>query len=167
MLESGILFNLSIYKIACIITSITTISKGCCITKFGSNWAYSRGLRELDYPCWLAIHIIPLYWLFVQIQTQMDFFTLCQTHQLRHVGLCINNFLSCQLHIFFNRHFFTSKIQRGIETCQLICWFFHSISHIHRPWQNQHSNLQVKSWTSSSYFIWFGDSSLSTLESTT
>ena len=42
-----------------------------------------------------------------------------------------------------------------------------SISHVHRPWQNWHSNLQIICWTSSSCFVWFGDSSLSTLESTT
>ena len=32
-------------------------------------------------------------------------------------------FLSCQLHIFINRRFFTSKIQRGSETCQFIVAF--------------------------------------------
>ena len=42
-----------------------------------------------------------------------------------------------------------------------------SISHVHHIWKNWHSNLQVKSWTSSNYFLWFGDSSLSTLESNT
>jgi hypothetical protein len=30
------------------------------------------------------------------------------------------------------------------------------ISHIHHPWHNWHFNLQVKSWISSTYFVWFG-----------
>ena len=61
-----------------------------------------------------------------QIQrTQMVLFAPCQLHQLSNVVLCINNLLSRQLHIFFNKHFFTSKIQRGYVTYQSICCFFH------------------------------------------
>ena len=56
----------------------------------------------------------------------MGFSTPCQIHQLGHDVLCINNFLSCQLHIFFNKIFFASNIQRGNRTCQLTCCFYHS-----------------------------------------
>jgi hypothetical protein len=45
----------------------------------------------------------------------------CQIDQLNHAILCINNFLSCQLHIFFIRHF--NNIQKGNETCRCICYF--------------------------------------------
>ena len=84
------------------------------------------GLRKLDYWCCLVIHIIPLPWLFIQIQTQMDFPAPCQIHQLSYVVLCINNFLSSQCTYFSIGFFFTSKVQRGNETCQFICCFFDS-----------------------------------------
>ena len=51
----------------------------------------------------------------------MDFSISCQIHQLGHAILCINCFLPCQLHIFFNKQFYISKIQRGNETCQFMC----------------------------------------------
>ena len=126
------------------ITSIIENSEG--MLRFGSNWTYTWGsLRKL------VIHIIPLHCLFIHIKTQMNYSTPCQMHQLNHVLLCINNFLSCQLHIFFNMHFFTSKVQRGNETCQsFVASFILSFS-----WQNP--CVQVKYWTSSNCVIWGGD----------
>ena len=58
----------------------------------------------------------------------MDFSIPCQIHQLSRVILYINNFLPCQLHIFFNKHLFTSKIQRWNKIFFSICLLsFHSL----------------------------------------
>ena len=38
---------------------------------------------------------------------------------------CASTFILCQLHIFFNRHFFTSNIQKGRRSCRFVCYFFH------------------------------------------
>jgi hypothetical protein len=147
MLEIDILFNLPI-KDCMLITSTTRIFKGCSTTKFDSNWTYSRGLRKPYYRCWLVIHIISLHWLFIQIETQWISLPLCKIHQLSHVVLCFNNFLSCQLHIFFNRQFLNfqdSKRIWDLPICLLL--LSSSISHVHYIlWQNRHSNVQVKSW---------------------
>ena len=112
ILEIDTLFDLSIED--CTFTASTIENfRGCSIAKLDSNWAYSRAWGgKLDYWCWL---VIPLHWLFIQILTQMGFSTPCQIHQLNHVVVYINNFLSCQLHIFFNRHFFTSKTQEEMR----------------------------------------------------
>ena len=108
------------------VTSTTKNSAWCSTTKFDSNRAYSWASTSFDYWCWLVIHIIPLGWLFIQPQTRMDFSTPCRSHQLNHILPCINNLFSYQLHMFFNKHFFTSKMQRGNKTRRFICYFFHS-----------------------------------------
>ena len=45
----------------------------------------------------------------------MDFSTPCKIYQLVHVVLYVNNFLSCRLHIFFNRHFFTPRFKENMR----------------------------------------------------
>ena len=105
------------------------------------------GSRNLDYWCWLVIHIISLHWLFIQIYIQIIFSTLRQVHQLSHFILCINNFLSYQLHIFFNMHVFhfqDSKKKWDLPIHLLLLLFLNS--HVHYIWKNWHSNLQAKSW---------------------
>ena len=62
-------------------------------------------------------------------------------------------------------HFQGSKRKWDLPINLLLLLFL--ISHVHHPWQNWQSNLQVNSWTSSSRFVWFGDAPLSALESTT
>ena len=162
MLEIDMLFNLSI-KDCMFITSSTKNFDGCLdLVVIGRTNGFKEVLALLvmaGHP-----HHSPLLPLHSNLNPN-GFPYPFQIHQLNHVILCINKFLSYQLHIFFNRHFFTCKIQRGNETCRLFLLF--TISHVHDPWQNQHSNLPVKSRTSSNCLLWFGDSSLSTLESTT
>ena len=129
---------------------------------------HTHGLEE----AWLWVLVghphHSLHWLFIQMLTHMDFCTPCQIHQLNHiVVLYINNFLFCQLQLFFNMHFFTSKFKE--ETWLVISFVVSSILDFSCSWFMAKSTLQFasKSWTSFSYFVWYGDSCLSTLESTT
>ena len=162
MLEIDILFNLPI-KDCMFITTIIEISKGCLhFIVIG----HTNGLEE----AWLLVlvghphHTPPLA---LCSNLNPNGFLYSMPHPPTH--LCINNHLSCQLHILFNSHFFTSKFSMRkwlvLPIHLLLCSF--AISHIHYPWQNRHSIVQVKSWTSPNCFVCVGDSSLSTLESTT
>ena len=125
------------------------------------------GLRKLEYWCWMVIHILHSPSLAQHSNSNPNGFPYPKIpnpptqprYTLHH------NCLSCQLHIFFNKHLLTSMIQRGNEACQIhLLHDSFSISHVHHPWKNWHSNLQIKSWTSFSCFV---DSSLPILESTT
>ena len=125
MLEINILLNLSI-KDCMLITSTTWNFEGCSIAKFDNNWAYSWAWGSLTIGIGRSFTSFSSIGSSFKSKPHMDFSTPCQIYQLNHVVLCINIFLPCPLHIFFNRPFFPSKIQRGDETFQFICCFFHS-----------------------------------------
>ena len=106
------------------IASTTDNSKGWSTTKFDRNWAYSWA-----WGCWLLVlvghphHSPPLALHFKSKPTRILYpmpnpptKPCCTLHQ---------QFPLFQSHIFFNKHVFTFKIQRGNETCQFICCFFH------------------------------------------
>ena len=148
---NNILLN-SFIKDCMFITSTTEIYGGCSTIKF---WYHSGIFTCLTIRVGRSSISFPPIGPIVQLWTQMIFSTPCQIHQLNHVVICINNpFYYCQLHIFFKKRFFTSKIQRRDEPSQFIsCFFSFPIFHVHHRCQHLHSNLYVKFWTSFNCFI--------------
>ena len=105
-------------------------------------------MRTIDYWCWLVIYIILLHWLPIQIHTQMECSTLCHIDQLTHDVLCINNFSPANCIYSLIDISSLPRFQKEVTLANSLLLLSFSISHVHHPWRNRHSNLQVKSWTS-------------------
>ena len=167
MLKIDILFDLSI-KDCMFITFKTENFEGCYNVKFDSNLiGILVGLRKLDYWCLvghpnhsslLALHLNLNPNGFPYPMPNPPTQPCCIPHQ---------QFPLCQLHIFFSRHFFTSKIQRGNEMYQFIVFFNHSqfLTFI------VYGKLALRPigiiMESSNCLVWFGYSSISTLDNIT
>ena len=147
-------------QVCVFITFATEVSKECSISKIDSG--HSHMFEE----AWLLVlvghphHSPPLtfhsnpspYELLYSMPNPptQPRYTLHQ-HLPPIATICIYIF------VFPLLYFFTSNIHWWNGTCQFICCSFHSHFLTFR--------FVSKSWASSTCFVWFGDSSLSTLES--
>ena len=143
MLENDILFNLSMIDCVFVTYAIGNF-EGSTIAKFHS--LHTRGLLVLtshphdSLPLAHHSNLNPNGFLYLLPDPPTQ--QCCILHQ------------RFPLHIFLNRCFFTSTIQKKKQdlTIHLLLLPF-LVSQVHHPWQNWHSNLQVKSWTPSSCFV--------------
>ena len=124
-LEIGTLFDISM-KDCMFNIFIHENSEGCSIMNFDSNWVYSRARGRLIIGVVGHPHHSPLLALHSNLNPNEFLCLMPNSPSHHHAILCINNFLSYQLQIFFDRHFYASKIQRGNEACQFICRLCHS-----------------------------------------
>ena len=136
-------------------------------TKFGSNWAYSRAWPSLTIGVWMVIHIVPLRWLLIQLQTHMEFSTPCQSHRLNYVVLCINYLFSanCTYSSIGISSLPIFRKDAGVAdsfATSFILNFSRSSSMSKLALQSTSKILDIFIC-----FVWFGDSSLSTFKSTT
>ena len=96
---------------------------------FDSNWAHSWAWGSLTIGVGWSFTSFPSIGSSLKFKPiWIPLFHATSTNSA-HFLLCIDNFLSCQLHIFFNRHFFTSKTQRDLPIHLFLLSL--SISHIH------------------------------------
>ena len=140
----------------------------CSIVEFNSNWAYSWAWGSLNILVGRSSTSFPFIGSSFKFKPKWTFLPHAKSANSTMMYFSASTITRLPIHIFFNMHFLTSKIQTWNGT-----WpnsFGASsflVIHVHHPWQIWQSNLQVKSWTSSSCLIWFWDWSISTLANST
>ena len=126
-------------------------SEECSNTKFEYNRAYSRAWGSLTIGIgWTSTLFSSIGSLF---KSKPKWTSLPDAKSTNSVILYFASTISSLAnYIYFSTRIFS--LPRFQDENLMFLTFL--ISHVHHPWQNWHSSLHVKSWTSSNYFVWFG-----------
>jgi hypothetical protein len=141
--------------------------KECSTTTIDISWAYSHVWGSLTIG--VSLSSTPFPSIGSSFKSKPKWTSLPRAKSTNSIVLyfCINNFLPYQWHVLFNRHLFTSKVQREDEICQFICCSFHSWFLTFIIYGKISTSICMLNLGILQLFPMIEDSSFSTLKSTT
>ena len=165
MLEIYISFKIS--KVCIFITFITKNLKGCSAAKSDSNWVYSRAWGSLTVGVSWSSTSFPF--IGSSFKSEPNWISLPHAKSTNSTMLYYASTISYPSNCTYSSVciFFTFKIQRGNETWQFFCCFFHSQFLMFVLYGKIDTPICRYNLGILQLFCMIWDSSLYTLESTT